>query len=159
MNFLCQRIDIINKCLPFQDAWFHEVSWVSYVLLETLDFEDLNLAQKLPEADFLGFLKKRTFIGYEIWPRNTWQDTLLHQITYFHIKKIYNYIQHWSKELYWYYWYYLIDIFMIFDLYYISCTDVKPMNCMVLGNKQYNAQYNWEFCDIPSLRWYLKYFY
>ena len=31
---------------------------------------------------------------------------------------------------------------MIFDLYYISCTDVKPMNCMVLGNKQYNAQYN-----------------
>ena len=35
--------------------------------------------------------------------------------------------------------YYLIDIFMIFDLYYISCTYVKPMNCMVLGNKQYNT--------------------
>ena len=34
-------------------------------------------------------------------------------------------------------WYYLIDIFMIFDLYYISCTQVKPMNCMALGNKQY----------------------
>ena len=24
-----------------------------------------------------------------------------------------------------------------FNLYYISCTYVKPMNCMVLGNKQY----------------------
>ena len=33
----------------------------------------------------------------------------------------------------------LIDIFMIFDLFYISCTYVKPMNCMVLGNKQYNT--------------------
>ena len=34
----------------------------------------------------------------------------------------------------------LFDIytFMIFNLYYISCTYVKPMNCMVLGNKQYN---------------------
>ena len=29
---------------------------------------------------------------------------------------------------------------MIFDLYYISCTYVKPMNCMVLGNKQYNTK-------------------
>ena len=28
---------------------------------------------------------------------------------------------------------------MIFNLYYISCTYVKPMNCMVLGNKQYNC--------------------
>ena len=37
--------------------------------------------------------------------------------------------------------YYLIDIFMIFDLYYISCIYVKPMNCMVLGNKQYNTMY------------------
>ena len=27
--------------------------------------------------------------------------------------------------------YYLIDLFMIFDLYYTSCTYVKPMNCMV----------------------------
>ena len=35
--------------------------------------------------------------------------------------------------------YYMIDIFMIFNLYYISCTYVKPMNCMVLGNKQYNT--------------------
>ena len=35
--------------------------------------------------------------------------------------------------------YYLIDIFMIFNLYYISCTYVKPMNCMVLGIKQYNT--------------------
>ena len=35
--------------------------------------------------------------------------------------------------------YYLIDIFMIFDLYYISCTYVKPLNCMVRGNKQYNT--------------------
>ena len=34
--------------------------------------------------------------------------------------------------------YYLI-VFMIFYLYYISCTYVKPMNCMVLGNKQYNT--------------------
>ena len=32
-----------------------------------------------------------------------------------------------------------IYIFMIFNLYYISCTYVKPMNCMVLGNKQYNT--------------------
>ena len=30
---------------------------------------------------------------------------------------------------------------MIFDLYYISCTYIKPMNCMVLGNKQYNVLY------------------
>ena len=29
---------------------------------------------------------------------------------------------------------------MIFDLYYISCTYVKPMNCMILGNKQYNVK-------------------
>ena len=28
---------------------------------------------------------------------------------------------------------------MILNLYYISCTYVKPMNCMVLGNKQYNT--------------------
>ena len=28
---------------------------------------------------------------------------------------------------------------MIINLYYISCTYVKPMNCMVLGNKQYNT--------------------
>ena len=34
--------------------------------------------------------------------------------------------------------YYFIDIFMISNLYYISCTYVKRMNCMVLGNKQYN---------------------
>ena len=34
--------------------------------------------------------------------------------------------------------YYLIDIFIIFDLYYISCIYVKPMNCMVPGNKQSN---------------------
>ena len=27
---------------------------------------------------------------------------------------------------------------MIFDLYYISCIYVKPMNCMVPGNKQSN---------------------
>ena len=27
---------------------------------------------------------------------------------------------------------------MIFNLYNISCKYVKPMNCMVLGNKQYN---------------------
>ena len=34
---------------------------------------------------------------------------------------------------------YLIDIFMIFDLYYISCKYVKLMNRMVLGNKQNNT--------------------
>ena len=33
----------------------------------------------------------------------------------------------------------LIDIFMIFSLYYISCTYVKRLNCMVLGYKQYNT--------------------
>ena len=34
-----------------------------------------------------------------------------------------------------------MDIFMIFDLYYISCAYVKPKNFkfMVLGDKQYNA--------------------
>ena len=31
---------------------------------------------------------------------------------------------------------------MIFNLYYISCKYVKPMNCMVLGNKQYNTIMN-----------------
>ena len=30
---------------------------------------------------------------------------------------------------------------IIFDLYHISCTYVKPMNCMVLGNKQYNYDF------------------
>ena len=34
---------------------------------------------------------------------------------------------------------YVYHIFMISNLYYISCTYVKPMNCMVLGNKQYNT--------------------
>ena len=39
----------------------------------------------------------------------------------------------------WIYRYYLIDIFVIFNLYYISCSYVKPMNRMILGNIQYRG--------------------
>ena len=39
---------------------------------------------------------------------------------------------------------------MIFNLYYISCTYVKPMNCMVLGNQQYNTM-SVEFYNVVNL--------